>query len=265
MAGRARAVLGALAIGATLCAAPARAHTAYMLPSTFATPSATEITVLTSFSEDCCKPEIVVTSDDFHLYRPDGRRDTYDKIASFKQVTVLESDLTEKGTYRFTSGIRLGRSSTQYLINGVWTALEPGKQPPKGAKSQTSQTETLSDVYVTKGAPTKQVVDLKLGRLAIHPITHPNEIYLESGFKFELLFDGKPLANYEMELFRDGGTYDEKPFKQAVKTDKAGMVDLSFKDAGIYMIMTRHAAPAPAGAQSDQRSYTTSLTFEVAR
>lgn len=265
MGNKVRRTIWSVAIGAALCAPPALAHTAFMMPSTFATPDAKDVTVITSFAEECCRPEIVVTSDDFHLYRPNGTKDAYDKIASFKQLTVLESDLSEPGTYRFSSGVRLGRVGSQYLIDGQWTSLEPGKEPPKGAKSRSSQTETVSDVYVTKGKPTREAVDVKLGRLVIHPITHPNEIYLETGFKFALLFDGKPLTDHDMTLYRENGNYDEKPFKKEVRTDKAGLVTLPFTEAGVYEVMTRYGAAAPKGSTTDQRSYTTSLTFEVAR
>ena len=52
---------------------------------------------------------------------------------------------------------------------------------------------------------------------------------------------------------------------QHVETDADGALTLGFDAPGKYLIMTRHAADAPEGADTDERSYTTSLTLEVSR
>ena len=46
-------------------------------------------------------------------------------------------------------------------------------------------------------------------------------------------------------------------------TDANGRLNLSFSEPGVYLLMTRHRATAPEGSDTDVRSYTTSLTFEV--
>jgi uncharacterized GH25 family protein len=180
-------------------------------------------------------------------------------------MTVLESDLVEAGTYRFTTGERLGRSSLQARIDGQWRPIEPGAPAPRGAETRQSQTVTVAEVYVTKGAPTNTVLDVNGGRLSIRPITHPSEVYLADGFRFRVLLDNAPLADQEVRLSRAGGGYEETPFGQVVRTNGAGEVALSFDRPGVYLLMTRKSAPAPAGAATAVRSYTTSLTFEVSR
>lgn len=260
---RKMAVWAALAVG--LLPLSAAAHTSYLKPNLFSTSEARAVTIESSFTEDFFNPEITIESQDWHLYRPDGRRDTYDNVATLAQMTVLESDLDEPGTYRFTTGERLGRNGVQVRVNGQWTALEPGQAPPRGAETRQSQTATVADVYVTKGAPTNTVIGVNVGRLAIRPTTHPNSIFVDQGFRFRVLFDGAPLANQEINVYRDGGKYDETPFHQVVRTDGQGQVALSFDRPGVYLVMTRHGAAAPAGSSTAYRSYTTSLTFEVTR
>lgn len=250
---------------AALVAAPASAHTNYMEPSVFSAGEASQVTIESSFTEDFSRPEFPVEAQDFHLYRPDGRRDTYDRITALSQMTVLESDLTEAGTYLFTTGERLGRNSLQIRVNGQWTPLEPGAQPPAGAQTRQSQTATVANVYVTKGAPTSQVLSVNVGRFAIHPVTHPSEIYLESGFSVQVTLDGRPVPNQALELTRDGGRYDDPPFVQTLHTDAQGALTITFDRPGAYLLMTRLSADAPAGSPTPVRSYTTSLTFEVSR
>lgn len=254
-------------LAALLCltwSGAASAHTSYMEPSVFVTANAEIVTIESSFAESFMfRPEVAVDSQDFHVVRPDGGRDEFDRIESFHQLTVLESDLTEPGTYRFTTGERLGRVSTYVQIDGAWRPLAPGESVPPGARTRQSQTATVADVYVTKGAPTRAPVDHTIGRLTLHPITHPNDIYLGEGFRFEVLFDGAPLANQEIQIDRQGGDYEEPRFQQIVRSDAQGRVQLSFDRAGLYLIMTRHIADAPDGGETSVRSYTTSLTFEV--
>jgi uncharacterized GH25 family protein len=255
-----------LALAASALLGPAQAHTSYLMPSTYSTASDDVVTIEASFAETMFfRPEIAVGAQDFHLYRPDGRRDYFDRIESFRQATILESDLAERGTYRFTTGERLGRISTLYRIDGEWRGLEPGAPAPAGAEAMRSQTATVADVYVTKGAPTDAALRVAVGRLAITPITHPSAIYLEDGFAFEVTFDGALLPNQEIEIDREGGGYEEPKFHRLVRTDAAGRVTLSFDRPGAYLVMTRHRATAPAGAETPMRSYTTSLTFEVSR
>jgi hypothetical protein len=248
----------------------ALAHTSYLLPNYFSLTEGKMITLEGGFAEKFFSSDVALTSQDFHLYRPDGRRDSFDKIASFEQITILESDIAEPGTYLFTSGERLGRISTIAKVKGEWVSVNPddpkAQVPPDATETAKLQTATVTDVYVTKGKPTDTVLKLPpQGRLAITPITHPNAIFLDEGFELAVSWGGKPLANFETTLYRQGGGYDEKSFEQIHKTDAKGRLKLKFDQPGVYLIMARHRGDAPKGAATPYRSYTTSLTFEVTR
>ncbi len=249
-----------------LCAA-AQAHTSFMYPNAFITTEGSQVTLQASFSEDPFVPEIAVLSDDYHVILPDGSRDDFKTLTKLRQLVVLESDLDTEGTYRFTTGVRMGRKSQKALVDGEWKPIfGPDAEVPENATEViTSQTETVADVYVTKGASTWDAVELPTGQLIIKPVTHPSEIYLGEGFEFQLLFNGEPLAGQSVEIKRQGGAYESPKYERHVESDAFGTVNLSFDTPGKYLIMTRHAADAPDGAETDERSYTTSLTFEVAR
>ena len=245
----------------------AHAHTSYVVPNVFVTSEGQYVTAQSAFTEDPFVPEIAVASDDFHVVLPDGVRDDFDVITPLHQVVILEESLRDEGTYRLTTGVRYGRKSQKALVDGKWVPVfGPDAQVPENATEViSSQTVTVADAYVTKGASTWEPVNLGLGRLVLRPMSHPNEIYLEDGAEFEILFDGKPLANQSVEVKREGGTYENAKFEQHIETDENGILSLSFDRAGKYLIMTRHASPAPEGAEVDEHSHTTSLTFEVAK
>lgn len=260
----------AITLAALVMPAGASAHVSYMLPNFFSLTDGRMVTITSSFAEKMFNPEVVVTSQDWHLLRPDGKRDTFDKITSFAQVTVLESDIAQPGTYRFTTGERLGRFSTIARVKDAWVTVNPedpnAKVPAGATETSRSQTATVADVYFTKGKPTRTAVDAApVGRLAITPVTHPNAIFMDEGFDLAVSYGGKPLPNFELILYRQDGAYDEKPFEQFHKTDAAGKLKLKFGRPGVYLIMGRHMGDSPAGAQTPYRSYTTSLTFEVTR
>lgn len=257
------AVTSALAL-----ASAAGAHTSYMKPNYFSSSRAEVITLQSSFTEDFSNPEVAVLSQDWRYYLPDGAVADYDKIVSLKQLTVLEQKLTGDGTYRFSTGERLGRKGKMYrLPDGTLKPMFNEKREeipkPEGATVVTTQTATVADVYVTKGAPTEAAVDTRIGRLRIEPITHPSEIYLEDGFSFRLTFDGKPVAGHAMELVREGGAYDDNKGKREITSGPDGNTTITFGKPGVYLLMTRQRADAPAGSETDLRSYTTSITFEV--
>jgi hypothetical protein len=267
---RLRTVLTGLATGLMFLSGPAVAHTSYLLPNYFSLGEGTMITLEGGFAEKFFNSDVALTAQDFHFYHPDGRRDSFRKVSSFDQITILESDIPEQGTYLFTSGERLGRISTMARVKGEWVAVNPedpnAKVPADATETAQLQTATVTDVYVTKGAPTRTVLALPpQGRLAFTPITHPNAIFMDEGFELAVSYGGKPLAGFETTLYRQGGAYDEKPFEQVNKTDANGRLTLKFTQPGVYLLMARHRGDAPAGAATRFRSYTTSLTFEVTR
>ncbi len=248
-----------------LAACPALAHTSYMLPSTFDATDMPLVTVESSFTEDFFAPQIAVDAEDFHVLAPDGSRAEFETVTPLRQIVVLEAGLDADGTYRLTTGERLGRFSREALMpDGEWIVLEDGEAAPDGATGVYSiQTATVADAYVSKGPLTRTAVDAGVGQFAIRPVTHPNDIFLGEGFEFELTLGEDPVANHAMTLYREGGHYEEPAFARNIVTDAQGHGRISFDRPGVYLLMTRHRAEAPAGAESDVRSYTTSLTFEV--
>ncbi len=256
---------GFLVAGAALIAAPVLAHTSYMLPSRFVANNEGLVTIEASFAEDFFIPDVAVNDADFHIIKPDGTRDDFASVNAHRQLVILEAEIAEEGTYRFSTGVRRGRRSTMAMIDGEWvsTAETGGKVPANATATKLRETETVADAYLSKKAPTRAPVDVKVGRLVIQPLTHPSDAFLGEPFKFQLLFDGKPLAGHVMNIDRGGARYDASKFHEEAPTSADGSMSLEFDKAGIYIIWTRFDASAPEGADVDERGYTTALILEV--
>jgi hypothetical protein len=251
-------VLAAALFAAT--AAPASAYTSYLKPDRFWVTEA-EVQVEGSYATQFFTPAIAL-GNNLTVLNPDGQPVSADRIAvTAAGATELDADLERGGTYRVSTGEVAGAVGTLVAENGVWRGLAQGETPPPGAETTTIQVISVADTYVTRGAASRQAVDQPIGRLAIHPITHPNQVLASQGFEVELLFDGAPLANSAIVLYSAGDP--ESKLDRYVATDANGRATFTFDGAGQYILAARHRAALPAGGAAEHGSYTTTLTFEA--
>lgn len=250
---------GLLAVGGA-----AQAHMPYLLPSLFDAGRTDHVTVQASFGEDAFQPEVAMRDAPFHFVGPDGARGEIGTVTYLRDLSIFEADLKAQGTYRLTTGQRLGRKGKMYQVDGRWVMRGEGGAPPAGAQPVEVQSVTLAEAYVTRGQPTTAALKPAGQALEVQPVTHPNAITSGSDAGFVLLFDGKPLADAEVTLFRAAGNYDGRKVAGQVRTDASGRFTLRPTDAGIYLILARHRTEAPAGSQTPYRSYTYTLAFDAA-
>ncbi|MCH6256329.1 DUF4198 domain-containing protein [Puniceicoccaceae bacterium K14] len=261
-------ILGLVSLGA----ASVMAHTPYVLPNAFSTSKGKQVTAVASFTEKYFVPDFKIESDDFHLILPDGTEADYKNVGVFAQLTILESDLETEGTYRLSTGDRLGRKFKMMKLEDGWDYVRrgmgehsPETEVPEGVQVEEFQSQTVAVAYVSKGAPTQEALEQKGTGLEIVPLTHPSEIYLDDGFEFQLTFNGEAVGKHEVKVYREGGSYEDPEYEKIATTNKKGKVLLSFDEPGVYLLMTRHQDLAPEGSETPYRSYTISLTFEVQR
>lgn len=242
-----------------LTAAPAAAYTSYLKPASY-WPEGDEVSIEGSFASQFFTPQIAVPAEIAGL-NPDGSPIIFESVAVQGASTAIEADLPTAGTYRISTGEQFGNVTTLVGVDGQWRPLGEGEQVPPGAQTTTLQTVTRADVYVTRGAVSREVLDQPRGRLAIRPITHPNQVLAAQGFQVEVLFDGAPMANTAVTLYGAGDPDTDQD--RYVVTDAAGRATFTFEAPGQYVIAARHRANMPAGGAAQIGSYTTTLTFEA--
>jgi uncharacterized GH25 family protein len=238
---------------------PAAAYTSYLKPATY-WPEGSQVTVEGSFSSQFFTPQIAVSAE-LKGESPDGSATVFNSVAIQGPTTVLQASLPTGGTYRISTGEQLGNVTELVGENGQWRALAQGEPPPPGSETTTLQTVTLADTYITRGQASREVVDHPEGRLAIHPITHPNQVLAADGFDVEILFDGAPMPNTAVVLYGAGDA--DSDLDRYVVTDANGRAHFTFDAPGVYVLAARYRANMPAGGAAHIGSYTTTLTFEA--
>jgi hypothetical protein len=240
--------------------APASAYTSYLKPEQFWVTD-NEVQVEGSYATQFFTPAIAL-GDSLTVLNPAGERVSADRVAvTAGGATELDADLARGGTYRISTGEVAGAVGTLVAENGTWRGLAAGETPPEGAETTTIQVISVADTYVTRGTASRAAIDQPIGRLAIRPITHPNQVLASQGFEIELLFDGAPLANSAIVLYAAGDA--ESKLDRYVATDASGRATFTFDAPGQYIIAARHRAELPAGGAAQHGSYTTTLTFEA--
>ena len=150
-----------------------------------------------------------------------------------------------------------------YELNGERKGTrDPAEVLPKGATLLDHfQSVTLAETYITLGAPSKSALVAYNKGLEVVAITHPNDVYDGEAFRVQLLFDGKPLAAHDLQVFPANGR-EEKAVVTAT-TDAKGFAELTMPSAATYLLQVRYRHAAPKGAPAPQYSYTYTLAFAV--
>ncbi|PNP95783.1 DUF4198 domain-containing protein [Sphingobium sp. SA916] len=246
------------------CAAVAHAHMPYVLPTRFDIDKGDHITVQSSFAEDAFVPEVAMRDAPFHLVGPDGKHLPTGPVTHLRDLSIFEADTKIDGTYRVTTGQRAGRKGKMFKVGDKWEMRGEGSEPSANAQQVDVQSMTLAEAYVTRGQPTDGALKPLGKALEIQAVTHPSGIAAGSDAAFILLFDGKPLANADITLFRSAGAHDGRKVAAQIKSDASGRFSVKPDDAGTYLILVRHRAAAPAGSETPYRSYTYTLSFDAA-
>lgn len=237
----------------------ASAYTAYLMPDDFL-PSDRSVSLHATYATTFFTPGAPVGGTPV-VIEPDGGDGFYSYVEVTTQATQMRSSLYDEGTYRFTTGEQIGPVTNMVGVDGGWRAIQPGEVLPPDAPTTMLQTVTVADTYVTLGAPNRTAVDRTIGRLALRPVTHPNQVVASQGFQVNATFDGAPFANAAIVVYKAGEP--ETDLDRYVTTDASGNATITLEGAGEYVIVARHRAPAPAGSGAQIHSLTTSLTFEA--
>jgi hypothetical protein len=296
--------LGAVAALTTLCVlagvslgGAALARTPYLLPNAFDA-ERDHITLQGALTEDdYFNPDSPLKAEVYQETTPDGAHRAIAPTAILKDLAIIEAPLPQTGTYRFSTGAFVGRTMSMAKVDGRWMMVRPvgggdhrppvsdhagpdsgkpaGEGPPPGlteadvpagAARMTVDNVMTVETYVSKGAPTKAALQPSGHGLELKPITHPNSIYVDQGFAFQLLIDGAPAPGVGVTVYRAGDVYDEHKIAAEAKTGAGGEAKLSFDRPGVYLLTAHYPGGARApDAPPAARAYVYSLTFEVTR
>ncbi len=179
-----------------------------------------------------------------------------------RDLAIVEADTKEAGTYRISTGKRGGRTAKAAWVNGDWKFLGAKEEAPVWAKTYDVTSITMAEVYVTQGKPTEQALAPRNSGLEYRALSHPNSAFVGSEVKFEVLFDGKPVAGHAVSVY---GAKALLGGSEAVcRSDHGPAGRFSFKpsEPGVYLAMSRYR-PTPAKDSQQGVSYTYSVVLEA--
>jgi uncharacterized GH25 family protein len=256
----------ALACAGLMLAGAAQAHTPYLLPMSFDVAPDAVLSVDAGYAEKFFLSEVGFGDTRFAITTPDGSVLPFGEVHQFKSRTVAEQKLPgAKGTYRLSTGVRLGSIFRSWEQDGkVEISRDGSKTPPPGVKLLSHyQSHSISEAYVTAGAPNQRALAPTQQGLEIAPITHPNDLFTGEKFEFTVLFDGKPLAGQTVDIYRSPMDLGSEHTSASVKTDAQGRIAYALTQPGVYLALVRYRGAAPKGAAAPMYGYNYTLTFRV--
>jgi len=260
----ARSSLAGAAATFLSAAAPAFAHAGFLVPLLDEADTSGKVLLSASFSDAFPEADITLKSDAWTIVSPTGEVMAFDKSASTASRTVLRAYLVDEGTYRLSSGERLGRIGEVARIDDAFVRLGSNgiakEDLPDRAEILTSQTATVSDIYFSRGTPSAEVLDSRIGRLAIVPASDPTDFAPGDSLRVTIEFDGERLSGVPVTAFVPGGSREEGLPETTFVTNEDGRGSLNCQTDGPHLLMVRHLALAPDDAETEVRSYTTTLT-----
>lgn len=241
------------------------AHTPFLAPVSFEPAHDQWVSLDAGFAEVFFQSDVAFDNGKFQVLTPSDQWQSPTRYEEFKTRSLVEYQLKEKGTYRFTTGSRLGSVFRFYELNGQRKATRDANEVlPEGAKLVDHyQSVTLAETYITYDKPTTSALKPYGKGLEIVSITHPSDIYAGDKFALKILFDGKPVAGKEVSVFiaQDGNEHEKASAKAT--TNNQGEAEFAFAGQGVYLLYVRHTAPAPKGAEAPNYGYIYTLSFAV--
>lgn len=251
----------ALFLSAVFCFGSAQAHSPFLLPNFFDIGKRDHVTALGSFTEEFFEPDVAMKSDDYHVVTPSGAKVALTPVYT-RDLAIVEAETKEEGTYRISTGKRGGRTAKAAWVEGDWKFVGPKDTAPAGAKTYDVTSITTADVYVTRGKPSAPALVPRNAGLEYRALSHPNSIFVGREMKFEVLFDGKPLAGHAVSVYSGQARYSDTKAVAEVKTDKEGRFAFKPDKPGVYIAMSRYR-PAPEKEVLQGVSYTYSVVLEA--
>lgn len=259
-----------------LCSIPfmAQAHRAWILPA--ATVHSSEdpwVTFDAAISNDIFHTDYhPMQTGGLQAMAPSGEMIELQNVHTGKYRSTFDLNLTERGTYKvFSASTRLTATwETDAGERVRWpgrgasaTPEDFAREVPSDAKNlEITRSHQRQETFVTAGVPDDTVLEPTNVGLELVPETHPNDLFEGETARFRFLIDGEPAVGAEVTVLAGGMRYRNSQDEIMVQTDKHGLAEITWPEAGMYwMEVTYSDNTAAPPAQRRRGTYV--ATFEV--
>ncbi|MGB3434136.1 DUF4198 domain-containing protein [Achromobacter sp.] len=196
---------------------------------------------------------------------PDGSAAEAENVNKGKLRSTFDLQLKQAGTYRvavvndgvFARWKEDGKNKRYFgKPEGLTQAV-----PAKADELEVSQSLGRVETFVTAGKPSAVK---PVGRgLELAPVTHPNDLFTDEPATFQMLLDGKPAADLEVNVVPGGSRYRDKVGEIQLKTDKDGKFSVKWPQPGLYWIEAGMEDAKVSVPQAKKRRLSYAGTVEV--
>lgn len=257
------------ALALTALASPALAHRQWLLPSaTVLSGNSDWVTVDAAVSNDLFYFEHQpLRLDNLRVIGPDGKAVEPTNKSTGRYRSTFDIQLTQPGTYRIASvnaGLFANWNEGTETKRWRGTVEKFAAEVPANAEGLTvSQNAGRVETFVTAKAPSTEALKPTGQGLEMVPVTHPNDIVAGEAATFQLLIDGAPAKDLEVEVVPGGIRYRDQLNDMKVKTGADGRFTVTWPTPGMYWIEAATQDAKTSVPQAKQRRLTYVATLEV--
>ncbi|MDO9179443.1 MAG: DUF4198 domain-containing protein [Agitococcus sp.] len=252
----------------------AQAHRQWLLPSsTQIEAKEAWVTIDAATSENLFDFDSnALALDGLQITAPDGAIIVPERTSKGRFRSSADVKLLQKGTYK----ISLVSQSVManYTLNGEqkrWRGTEDkmaAEIPAEAKDLKVSRTFNRLDTFVTSGKPSASVLNPVGQGLELVAVSHPNELFAKEKSTFNVLFDGKPLANAVVTIAAGGVRYRGVLNEITATTNAQGEFNVTWPFAEMYWLKLSYpSAPTMkiegAPAEMPEKRYSYAATLEV--
>lgn len=183
-----------------LASLSAIAHVPFLKPNQFNV-THHRLTIESAFTEFPFQADFAMDSPNFTITSPQGEVTAIKPVAKTKAAVYLEPELKEEGTYRISTGQRVGPiyKAVETADKKLYFAADMKRVT---GKPTTMNYYSYADTYIFKGQQKYQAKPFNKG-LEIIPLASPNSLALGGELSFRVLENGKPVPDARIIVVTD--------------------------------------------------------------
>lgn len=184
-----------------------QAHVPFLKPNQFNV-THHRLTIESAFTEFPFQADFAMDSPNFTITSPRGETSAIKPIAKTKAAVYLEPELKEEGTYRISTGQRVGPiyKAVETADKKLYFAADMKRVT---GKPTTMNYYSYADTYIFKGQQKYKPVPLNKG-LEIIPLASPNGVILGGELSLQVLEEGKPVPNARIIVVTDNEHFSKR-------------------------------------------------------
>lgn len=257
-----------LLLAAALLPFAAQAHKGWLAPSKTVLGVDQWITVdAASSTEPFVRDHNAMRLDRLLITAPDGTTVVAENPSTGKLRSTFDLQLKQAGTYRvavLNDGLMASWDEDGKTRRWRGTADKFAAEVPARAKDlKVSESQGRLETFATAGKPNDGALKPTGRGLELQPVSGIADLFVGEEATFRFLLDGKPAANLEVEVIRDGSRYRNAIGEQSLHTDADGLVKLAWTAPGLHWIGASVQDAKTSTPQAKERRASYAATVEV--